>query len=242
MVRIQVCSDIHLEYNDINVPFESIITNKGSQVLILAGDIGDPFSDIYKGFINYCSTIFEYVLIVAGNHEFYDNDIASTNEMIYSITDNYSNVIFLQNTTFTYDDYVFVGTTLWTSISDNVTDSELLTVNDYFSIKGFNRHVCNDMHYTSVDFIQKQLDKYTDKKVIVITHHAPSIKCLDPKYYDDELNCCFMSNLDYLFESPNLCAWIYGHTHYSRECNEKGFLLYANCYRGGNYNPEVKNL
>ncbi len=239
---IQVCSDIHLEYDDdIIRDFPAIVTNIGGQILILTGDIGDPFSDIYKDFINYCSRIFEYVIVIAGNHEYYHHNIDETDAMIYSITDDYANVIFLQNTTFIYDDYVFVGTTLWSHIPDDIENHELYLIRDYHHIKGYSTYMSNNLHETAVKFITETLETHKEKKIIVLSHHAPSIKCLDPKFYTDPLNCCYMSRLDYLFRG-NLKAWINGHTHFNFESNENGVLLYANCYRGNNYSKKCVTI
>jgi len=55
MDLIQVCSDIHFERGDLTKDDFKNIIQKNAEILVLAGDIGDPFTDIYLEFINYCS-------------------------------------------------------------------------------------------------------------------------------------------------------------------------------------------
>ena len=52
--------------------------------------------------------------------------------------------------------------------------------------------------------------------IIVITHHLPTRHLIHPKYYkyNDTTGCCFVSDLDHI-QSPQLLAWICGHTHTS---------------------------
>lgn len=231
MALIQVCSDIHLEYNDISeVDFINIINPKG-EILILAGDIGDPFSNIFEKFINYCSINFACVLFVAGNHEYYNHLIIETDDKITEIFNKYKNVIYLNNTTFLYNNILFVGTTLWSEINKEV---ELYNMKDFSKIKNFSSYLSNNLFTQNVQFIKEQLKN----KIVVITHHAPSYKCISKDYDNDPVNCCYASNLEYLFEDNNLIGWVYGHLHNNYKSIINNSFLYANCYRTLDYNNE----
>ena len=74
MFLLRILSDIHLELRNY-IPkdiFPEKINSGIEEVLILAGDIGDPFSNIYKEFLTLCRSTFSFVIVVAGNHEFYN--------------------------------------------------------------------------------------------------------------------------------------------------------------------------
>lgn len=49
---------------------------------------------------------------------------------------------------------------------------------------------------------------------MVVTHHAPSARSVEPKYAGSPLNAAFVSNLDALVERSGADLWIHGHTHY----------------------------
>eukprot|EP00931_Biecheleriopsis_adriatica_P101326 TRINITY_DN76490_c0_g1_i1.p1 TRINITY_DN76490_c0_g1~~TRINITY_DN76490_c0_g1_i1.p1 ORF type:complete len:407 (-),score=19.75 TRINITY_DN76490_c0_g1_i1:199-1380(-) len=74
---LQIASDLHLEHYsklseiDQNTKFSQIIV-PSAPVLALLGDIGIPTHPIYRRFLLRQAEEFEAVLILAGNHEFYD--------------------------------------------------------------------------------------------------------------------------------------------------------------------------
>ncbi len=55
-------------------------------------------------------------------------------------------------------------------------------------------------HKRSVNFINKTCKKYPDKKIVVVTHHAPSADCISDEYKGDMLNAAFASNLEWVME------------------------------------------
>jgi predicted phosphodiesterase len=235
--QLQVCSDVHLDYGDISPSEFSKVVDPQAEILVLAGDIGNPFTEIYEQFIRYCSENFKCVLYVAGNHEYYKhkNAIAQTNYQINNVLHRFSNVHFLNNKIFEYEGITFVGTTLWSHIGDEMGPAKLYYMNDFRSITGFSPVVSNYLFKSNLSFITSALDKY--ENCIVITHHGPSMKCISSEYLGDKLNCCFATDLEYLFEHPHIRGWIYGHTHHNVVDMNMGKhrFLYGNCYRGTNY-------
>ena len=69
-MRIQIASDLHIEYlEDANI-YNLIKPN--APILVLAGDIGSLYKyDQLKRFLDYLSPQFKYILYIPGNHEFY---------------------------------------------------------------------------------------------------------------------------------------------------------------------------
>lgn len=229
---IQYVSDIHLEFMT-KVPKIKVMAD----VLCLAGDIGYPYSGIYKDFLIKMNSTFKKVFIITGNHEYYmsgKNNFRSMddiNSMITSIIKFHSltNVTFLNNSYELYNDYLFVGTTLWSNISGKNTN-DLAEMNDFKMIKNMSYDIYNMLHLKSCNFIENILQTVNKNKIIMLTHHMPSFTLIEKKNSTD-LNCFYASNCDKFFVSP-IVAWIYGHTHTPNinviddimfVCNPKGY-------------------
>jgi predicted phosphodiesterase len=233
MNLIQVSSDIHFERGDLNIGDFINIIKKNAEILVLAGDIGDPFSNIYYKFIEYCSELFNHVLLITGNHEYYNYSIDEVDNKINKICDNFINVHYLNNKIFYYDGLFFIGSTLWSNIPENTKMSDLMTIKDYHKIKDFNPITSNNLFTKNLEFIENNLNNNIN--CIIISHHAPSYKCIPKEFHGDSVNCCFASHLDDLLSHPNLLGWIYGHTHNNYIEYTATKFLYSNCYRTTNY-------
>ena len=128
-MKIAVCSDLHLEFGDINLQ-----NTDNADVLILGGDIcvaadiGRPDKDnLFEGarshrvtdFFKRCSFQFPHVIYIMGNHEHYNGDFATSGNKIKSMLESnmLSNVYLLDKEIKTIDDVTFVGGTLWTDMN-----------------------------------------------------------------------------------------------------------------------------
>jgi predicted phosphodiesterase len=161
-LRLAVASDLHLEFQDIN-----LTNDEGADVLILAGDImiaedlhKHPKSAIqqaitnginlgprqndaqrYRNFLKRCSKEFPHVIYIAGNHEFYHGRFHASIEHLKSECSSFDNVYFMENETKVIDDITFIGATLWTDCnkSDPLTQHALCgLMNDYTVIRNDN--------------------------------------------------------------------------------------------------------
>ena len=130
-MKIAVCSDLHLEFGDINLQ-----NTDNADVLILGGDIcvaadiGRPDQDnMFEGarshrvtdFFKRCSFQFPHVICIMGNHEHYNGDFATSGNKIKSMLESnmLSNVYLLDKEIKTIDDVIFVGGTLWTDMNND---------------------------------------------------------------------------------------------------------------------------
>jgi predicted phosphodiesterase len=233
-MHIQYVSDIHLEFMT-KLPSIKVMAD----VLCLSGDIGYPYSGIYKDFIIKMSNTFKKIFIITGNHEYYmlgknqGHTIDEINNKIVSLIKEYNlhNITFLNNSWEEYEGYIFAGTTLWSKIpSQNINDIHCM--NDFKQINNMSYYVYNVLHKLACKFIENLIanaDK--NKKIIMLTHHLPSFELLDEQYKDSNYNCFYASNSDKYFVEP-IKAWIYGHTHVPNKkninniqfvCNPKGY-------------------
>lgn len=77
-LRVYYVSDVHLELRK-KIPRDILEKVTGGDdahslsrsVIVLAGDIGNPFQPIYRAFLDKCAKMFWHVFVIAGNHEFY---------------------------------------------------------------------------------------------------------------------------------------------------------------------------
>jgi predicted phosphohydrolase len=235
---IQVCSDIHLDYRDIHETQFPQIISKSAEILVLAGDIGNPFTKVFYKFIQYCSGIFQLVLFVPGNHESFGTNVENSNMQLTKMFSMFSNVILLNNSTYEIGNIVFIGSTLWSNIPTHVNKNDLRKINDFSRIKNHTIEKHNSYFQTSYDFINNELLQLVEKnkKVIIITHHSPSFSTIADKYIGSVTNCCYVTDLDHLLDHPNLVCWIYGHLHDNRIMRKKEVILYSNCFRAEGYN------
>jgi len=130
-MRIAICSDLHLEFGDINLQ-----NTDNADVLILGGDIcvasdiGKPDSNNFMegaksnritDFFKRCSFQFPHVIFIMGNHEHYHGDFATSGNKLKSLLESnmLSNVYLLDKETKKIDDVTFVGGTLWTDMNND---------------------------------------------------------------------------------------------------------------------------
>jgi len=126
-MKIAICSDVHLEFGQLQLE-----NTQNAEVLILSGDIctacdllpntGDTFvgsakSARYHEFFSNCSSRFDHVVYVAGNHEHYHGDFAKSLSILKENLAYLPNIHVLDKELFTFRDHVFVGGTLWTDMN-----------------------------------------------------------------------------------------------------------------------------
>lgn len=228
-MKLRLLSDIHLELakHATNYIKRFIPDRPSEDVLILAGDIGNPTSKIYKLFLTEMSNYYSKVFIVTGNHEYYQHyrrkyshetarlesgfrhSIDDIDKMVTVITGSLPNVHFLQRSSVVYNRVRFIGCTLWTQSDPTLTKY----MNDYEYIKDFTADTCDKLNSHDVKWLEENLvlngDEYD--RTVVVTHHLPSTKLIADKYKNHPLNGFFANNLDYYVEKADI--WVCGHSH-----------------------------
>ena len=156
-MKIAVCSDLHLEFEDINLK-----NTEGADVLVLSGDIivaadldmydrrqtefgfARKRSERFHDFFSRCCFQFPHVVYVAGNHEHYHGDFKYTLSDLKRKLGHHPNLHILDREVFKLDGYTFVGSTLWTDMNkeDPLTLYHIKTMmNDFRCVKNSNREV-----------------------------------------------------------------------------------------------------
>ncbi len=232
-MKIQIVSDIHFDTRNPTNSFSKFVSPSGD-ILCLAGDIGSPILDrkTYTYFLKFCSDNFKYVLLVPGNHEYYgDYKMSDVIKALQNIVGLFSNVILLDNSVFEIEDYVFIGSTLWSYIPPDKEGIVKKKVMSFRVIPEMTIKKSNELFNKNYMFILENIKKYTGKKICVITHHAPVMEGTLEDYYIDsksQLNCAYANNLNSLVNKCDL--WICGHTHRCNTFKVGKCAVILNCY------------
>lgn len=234
-MKLQIISDIHLELLGKFPP----LTITGDY-LALCGDIGYPKSEIYHAFLKYVAENYKGVFVIAGNHEYYNSKTVylKMKDKIKTVCSEFKNVYFLDNDRIEIDDYVILGTTLWSFIPDFAVREIVNGINDYAKIKYFDPFsdrkrtitpmMTNQWHETAVAWLKENIEAAANKKVIVLTHHAPLTTGTSERQYEGKVfNHAFATDLAYLLKPP-VVLWAFGHTHYCVDREVNGVKLVSN--------------
>jgi hypothetical protein len=219
-VTFQIISDVHLECSVKSI--RDMIEVK-ADVLCLLGDIGSPFQKSYVDFLEECSGAFKYVLVLSGNHEYYNTDghsISIIDEGIEGICASFSNVTYLNNKCVTIGDVQFIGSTLWSRLPEDIKYEVAAMYNDYnyiYTSYGVKLHPdkTNDMFTSNLAFLEASIKDGGVKglKNVVLTHHTPSFQFTAPKQVDSLFRFGLSTELTHAFSGDLIRYWACGHTH-----------------------------
>jgi predicted phosphohydrolase len=239
-------SDLHLEFyylgEKVYMPgFTEVDRNE--LVVLLAGDI-------HKGthavdWIAKWADQVKAVCYICGNHEFYGQNLVSLPGKVRARIEELglANVYYLDNETVTIDDTLIIGSTMWTDF-DNGSGASMMAAEQWMtdykktSTKQGGRYRkakaldTFEIHRRSREFLREALAKPHDGPKVVMTHHLPSHRFIDPQYKGEELNGAYASHLDELVDSGQADLWVYGHSHEAKLAVVNGtqFIINARGY------------
>lgn len=231
-MRIQLASDLHLEFLVSTRPEEAVIAPaRDADVLVLAGDIGTGLQAL-EVFAEWPAP----VLYVAGNHEFYGFDLQALRRHLADAARGTS-VRFLDNSVADFGGTRFLGTTLWTDykLSPNVPQAQAMGIAaralaDHGRIRHeggmFSPADALTEHLESRAWLESELAKPYDGRTVVVSHHGPHPGSIHPRYATDPLNAAFASDLSPLLDGASL--WLHGHVHDSFDYTMNGCRVVAN--------------
>lgn len=198
-MSFQVFSDLHLEFYN-KIPQ----IKPKADYLVLAGDISTVDTlDKLESFFQYCTSRWEKIIYICGNHEFYDeldrnienigensNSLDNENNLLVHIKDKYKNICdkfpniyFLDNNYITINNTVIYGFIGWTPLDSRIIQSGYLNLCDFYNIKLSNNKLLTPK--VLVDISNYELNKFKSfineintnqiscESLIVITHFPP---------------------------------------------------------------------
>ncbi len=246
-MKIRVLSDLH---TDLNRKRHYELSDK-DVFTIICGDISGSVDTT-------CWWLDDNVnngLFVAGNHMFYNEPYQTIEQIKAEYGARYPlnrPVSFLNNDFKIINDIVFAGATLWTDYAlFGAGSAELYKyyatrcMNDFRygyiekdgEVEYLTPDYCEAAFRKSVRFIENICEKYQDKTVVVVTHHAPSARSLDNDRIKYEISPAYASDLeDFILKHSNIKLWCHGHIHSFRDyqigncrvvCNPRGYEQYG---------------
>ena len=214
-LKIRLLSDLHLELHEIS----DLNFKKKADVVILAGDIGDPFDDNYIMLLEKLSLLHEKVFVITGNHEYYSKyTMSEIDTKIKQILEDESDIHFLQMNSVSYKGVKFMGCTLWS----HANDKTLCKYMNDFNYITFDEYVTK--HNEHREWLEQELTLDFPGKICVITHHLPSFSLINEEYHEHPLNIFFATDIN------TKCAdvWCYGHTHKANQTEINNVKFYCN--------------
>lgn len=249
-MKIRVISDLHIDVNKDSFQLE----NK-ELFTVIAGDISGNTELTTK----WVKENLQEGIFVEGNHCTYDGEpLQQVYEVLKANFPLKEKVSFLQNTYKIVGDYVFAGATLWTDFkldsigfysqkvaSKRMNDYRYGKIVDEVTRKERKLRIIDtiDEFRKSIKFINSTCKVFPDKKIVVVTHHCPSMMCSSELYVNSMLNPAFISNLEpFIMNHPNIVAWICGHCHRSPIVKDIGNCKLIMNTRGYKYYGEDKHF
>jgi Icc-related predicted phosphoesterase len=223
-------SDVHLDFHpDKGEAFVAGLPD--AEGVIIAGDlaVADMLDDCLRMFLNK----YDHVIFVYGNHDFYGSSFPVVRNRMKILKEKLSQenvkgtLHVLDNSTTEIKGQRFVGSTLWFPRLPGIELKHRM-MTDFRVIQDAATKVYQE-HEKAMKFLRKTV-RDTD---IVITHHLPSPRSIDPEYAEfDFVNCFYVTDLTSFILERQPRIWCHGHTHASMDymlastrilCNPLGY-------------------
>ena len=238
-MRAWIASDIHA--SPIDIFGGSALRVPDADICICAGDV----SNNVLTSIDFLQREIEPhmpVILVLGNHDFFDSSIEFTLEKARSKTDG-ANIHLLENQSIEITGCRFVGATLWTDFAVAIGGDEHIPPEErrakafeQFPLQMADFHAIFqsdarreaegglitareilERHLVSRSYIDHELSKPFDGPTVVLTHHAPLPESFDPDFFGQVTNAAYASDLSDLIALRKPSHWIHGHIHKFRD-------------------------
>ena len=218
-MKIQFASDLHLEMRANAAWIQSHPLEVTGEVLVLAGDTAYLEEGVPDWFLNWASASYQQVLMIPGNHEFYQffNIETLHDGWMLPIRRNvhccYNCVIRLG------EDTDLIATTLWSRIAPENGRYTQFGVTDFHRIRSGEENLTwprfNEEHERCLAFLQQAVRESTARHIVVATHHVPTFRLIYPEFASKSYSGAFAVELaPYIAQSP-IDYWIFGHSHYN---------------------------
>ncbi len=231
MTTVQIASDLHIEYKNDSVPDPLDFITPSADVLILAGDIGSFYKlDQLSEFLSKLCVHFQVVLYVPGNHEWYTipgHDPFSWDELekrMRKVESVISNLYVLNRSSVRIGDVCIAGCTLWSKPECHVPPFIV-------RVHGMRTREYQNKHDEDLSYLKKMI-RYCQKnnhKLLVVTHHPPSLRVLEGAKKRDKFISLYATDLEYLLDKDKVNTWVCGHVHKNFDfVSEKGCRVVGN--------------
>lgn len=252
-MRIQPFSDLHMDASKWMPPATA------ADVFVVAGDLYDDGLASMRWCADLTQRTGKPVVVTPGNHDLMGARIGLRLKTMHDIARKYG-VHLLHNQSVVLDDVRFVGAPLWTDFEAHGSGMKAIAMHaardmiaDYSTIftgdgRGKGQLLTPEyavrMHERSRRALLRGLEDAYSEKVVVVTHHAPSVRSQDEGFRSSGIAPGFVSNMDEFVGISNAKCWVHGHLHNSSDyvlgstrviCNARGHSRFMN----QNFDPEL---
>ena len=108
----------------------------------------------------------------------------------------------------------------------------------------WSRKILPNVHYyqnkvvriDDTDFIKRSVAESTAERIVVVTHHLPTMAVVAPEHKGNLLNSAFATELGDFIADSRIDVWIFGHSHANIDatigntrlvCNQLGYVAYG---------------
>lgn len=230
-MKLHILSDLHLGVGALEPP------RTDADLVVLAGDIARPAAAVA-----WAQRFDKPVLYVLGNHEFYGGSLDGTVAEFRRLCAGTA-VRLLDDEAVVIGGVRFLGSTLWSDFGLFETEPQRQQAIELARqlVRDFSRirlREGEDTLFTPDDaaarfarhaaWLDAQLDLPHAGPTVVITHHAPSLQSVHPRFAGSPLNACFVSDAEHLLRGQRAALWIHGHTHDSFDYRVQGTRVLCN--------------
>lgn len=250
-MKLQLLSDLHLECQ----PDHPITPAPDADLLVLAGDVGSyqdghllgDTDDPHWGLNRFSPRLGTWpvpVLYVPGNHEYDGRDFDTTHAQLQARCEALG-ITWLEQRCLVIAGVRFIGSTLWTDFDALVQPQErpatalkrrekaFRAANWYLRTTGTTRQgeplLAEGVRTLALEaraWLATALTQAHAGPTVVVTHFAPTLHSLDPRYGLTPGTAGFCNSWDDLL--PQAQMWLHGHLHCAHDYHHLGCHVVAN--------------
>lgn len=224
-MKLHVFSDLHLGCPGSWQP----VLAPSADAVVCAGDVCEGLPEAVRT-LRAAIPAPVPIVTVAGNHSFYeramDTELSAGRAAAAAL-----DVKLLEGEAAVVASVRFIGATLWTDYAAygerdrgpamaraarDMNDHRMIALRSDARERFMPAHALA-LHIDAVTAIDAALAEPFDGPTIVVTHHAPSLRSVRPRYLGNPLNPAFCSDLNELIARHQPLAWVHGHMHGSAD-------------------------
>jgi Icc-related predicted phosphoesterase len=249
-LRFHYLSDLHLESQEAPEALPE------GDLLIIAGDLcharvfaaaaDDGYAQTQRDrvlrFVERAVTNFGKIIMVMGNHDHYDGVFEDSAALFRR---HLEGVTLLDDEAIAIGNAHLFGTTLWSDFEGGNADAMKRAskgCGEFFFVKKrvqdgsraqmlarFRPADALAAHERALAALESFVAQPASGKKLVVSHHAPSRKGLNPQHQGNGLDGAYASALDGLIEQSGVSVWVHGHTHVCRNYRIGDTQVRVNC-------------
>jgi len=229
-------SDMHLDnHKDGGVSFIRSLDPTGVDVLVIAGDLSELGFPRFESIVQSLCALYPHIVYILGNHEYWRTKPSRAREVLQTIKDKYPTFHVLQNDTIVLGGQRFVGTTMWWG------DTLLARMNAKQWVDFKRIDILGGWVWDAIKDAQDFLDANVTADDVVVTHHLPLHRSIDPRFYgngeSDNNNFFYLNDQAKLIGRKCPKLWVHGHSHTHLDYMAGKTRVVCNAF--GNYNESV---